>query len=132
MQKDQAMSDTAQDSRSYFLWTVGCQMNVADSNYIGAALEKRGYQMTEKIDEADIVVLNSCSVRASAEERIAGKLGEIAGLKRRHPNMFVALTGCMVTDDQTSLRRRFPMVDLFFKPSMVRLRSRPRRKGTMQ
>jgi tRNA-2-methylthio-N6-dimethylallyladenosine synthase len=120
MQKDQAMSDTAQDSRSYFLWTVGCQMNVADSNYIGAALEKRGYQMTEKIDEADIVVLNSCSVRASAEERIAGKLGEIAGLKRRRPNTFVALTGCMVTDDQTTLRRRFPMVDMFFKPSAVR------------
>jgi tRNA-2-methylthio-N6-dimethylallyladenosine synthase len=59
-------------------------------------------------------------VRLAAEEKIAGKLGAIAGLKRQHPNMFVALTGCMVTDDQATLRRRFPMVDLFFKPSMVR------------
>src|SRR5215211_6905395 len=114
------MGDTAQNERSYFIWTVGCQMNVADSNYIGAALEGRGWTQTERMDEADIVVLNSCSVRASAEERIAGKLGEIAGLKRRQPNLFVALTGCMVTDDQTTLRRRFPMVDLFFKPSAVR------------
>lgn len=114
------MSTTAADARRYFIWTVGCQMNVADSNYIGAALEGRGYTQTERMDEADVLVLNSCSVRASAEERIAGKLGEIAGLKRRQPRLFVALTGCMVTDDQTTLRRRFPMVDLFFKPSAVR------------
>jgi tRNA-2-methylthio-N6-dimethylallyladenosine synthase len=114
------MGETTQDDRSYFIWTVGCQMNVADSNYIGAALEGRGYAQTEKMDEANIVVLNSCSVRASAEERIAGKLGEITGLKRRRPDLFVALTGCMVTDDQTTLRRRFPMVDMFFKPSAVR------------
>ncbi len=114
------MADTSAQDRSYFIWTVGCQMNVADSNYVGAALEKRGYQATNAMDEADIIVLNSCSVRANAEERIAGKLGEIAGLKRRRPNAFVALTGCMVTDDQTTLRRRFPMVDLFFKPSAVR------------
>ena len=116
------MSDTPAetDARSYFIWTVGCQMNVADSNYVGAALQGRGYLATDNMEAADIVVLNSCSVRANAEERIAGKLGEIAGLKRRRPGTFVALTGCMVTDDQTTLRRRFPMVDLFFKPSAVR------------
>jgi tRNA-2-methylthio-N6-dimethylallyladenosine synthase len=109
-----------QADKSYFIWTVGCQMNVADSNYIGAALEGRGYAPTEEMETADVVVLNSCSVRASAEERIAGKLGELMGLKRRRPNLFVALTGCMVTDDQTTLRRRFPAVDLFFKPSAMR------------
>src|SRR6476646_11152831 len=114
------MDETTTDPRSYFIWTVGCQMNVADSNYVGAALEGRGYKPIERMEEADVIVLNSCSVRASAEERIAGKLGEIAGLKRRQPGLFVALTGCMVTDDQTTLRRRFPMVDLFFKPSAVR------------
>ncbi|MDQ2806042.1 MAG: tRNA (N6-isopentenyl adenosine(37)-C2)-methylthiotransferase MiaB [Chloroflexota bacterium] len=112
--------DQQQSEKSYFLWTVGCQMNVADSNYIGAALDGRGYVATEQMEGADVVVLNSCSVRASAEERIAGKLGELAGLKRRRPNTFVALTGCMVTDDQTTLKRRFPMVDLFFKPSAMR------------
>ncbi|MGI8587320.1 MAG: tRNA (N6-isopentenyl adenosine(37)-C2)-methylthiotransferase MiaB [Chloroflexia bacterium] len=114
------MGETGSEGSSYFIWTVGCQMNVADSNYIGAALEKRGYRPTEQMDGADIVVLNSCSVRASAEERISGKLGELVGLKRRRPNTFVALTGCMVTDDLTMLKRRFPMVDIFFKPSAVR------------
>jgi tRNA-2-methylthio-N6-dimethylallyladenosine synthase len=107
---------TTQTDKTYFIWTVGCQMNVADSNYVAAALQGAGYSEAPGMEQADVVVLNSCSVRLSAEERIAGKLGEIAGMKRRHPNMFVALTGCMVTDDQTSLRRRFPMVDLFFKP----------------
>jgi tRNA-2-methylthio-N6-dimethylallyladenosine synthase len=111
---------TTQADKTYFIWTVGCQMNVADSNYVAAALQGAGYGEAPDMERADVVVLNSCSVRLAAEERIAGKLGEIAGLKRRRPNMFVALTGCMVTDDQTSLRRRFPMVDLFFKPSMVR------------
>src|SRR5205085_9001190 len=106
--------------KTFRIWTVGCQMNVADSNYVAEALRQQGYAESQQLEGVDVVVLNSCSVRASAEERIAGKLGEIAGVKRRHPNMFVALTGCMVTDDQTTLRRRFPMVDLFFKPSAVR------------
>jgi tRNA-2-methylthio-N6-dimethylallyladenosine synthase len=95
-------------------------MNVADSNYVASALQRAGYDEAAALEEADVVVLNSCSVRLAAEEKIAGKLGEIVGLKRKHPHMFVALTGCMVTDDQATLRRRFPMVDLFFKPSMVR------------
>src|SRR3954454_6489584 len=107
-------------TKTYYIWTVGCQMNVADSNYVAAALQRAGYNEAPVLEEADVVVLNSCSVRLAAEEKIAGKLGEIVGLKRKHPNMFVALTGCMVTDDQATLRRRFPMVDLFFKPSMVR------------
>ena len=96
--------------KSYYIWTVGCQMNVADSNYVGAALQGAGYEAAPALEGADVVVLNSCSVRLAAEEKIAGKLGEIVGLKRKHPHMFVALTGCMVTDDQATLRRRFPMV----------------------
>src|SRR5919204_6511744 len=106
-------------ARSFYIWTIGCQMNVADSNYVAAALKKRGYAESEQIEAADVVVLNSCVVRQQAEDRIVGKLGELARIKKSRPNTFVALTGCMVTDDQTTLRRRFPMVDLFFKPSAV-------------
>lgn len=105
--------------KNYFIWTVGCQMNVADSNYVAAALQGRGYSEVEDIDAADVVVLNSCVVRQSAEDRIVGKLGEVAQLKKKKPDLFLALTGCMVTEDQTTLRRRFPMVDMFFKPSAV-------------
>jgi tRNA-2-methylthio-N6-dimethylallyladenosine synthase len=105
--------------KSYYIWTIGCQMNVADSNYVAAALKKRGYAESAEIEAADVVVLNSCVVRQQAEDRIVGKLGELARIKKSKPGTFVALTGCMVADDQTTLRRRFPMVDLFFKPSAV-------------
>ena len=60
----------------YHIWTVGCQMNVADSNYVAAALKKRGYTESGEIEAADVVVLNSCVVRQQAEDRIVGKLGE--------------------------------------------------------
>jgi tRNA-2-methylthio-N6-dimethylallyladenosine synthase len=106
-------------NKNYFIWTVGCQMNVADSNYVAAALKGRGYSETDAIESADVVVLNSCVVRQAAEDRIVGKLGEVAQLKKKRPDLFLALTGCMVTEDQTTLRRRYPMVDLFFKPSAV-------------
>lgn len=94
-------------------------MNVADSNYVAAALQGRGYAETDTIDAADVVVLNSCVVRQAAEDRIVGKLGEVAQLKKKNPDLFLALTGCMVTEDQTTLKRRYPMVDMFFKPSAV-------------
>src|SRR4051812_2896433 len=92
------------DNKSFYIWTVGCQMNVADSNYVAAALRKRGYDEAPEIDGADVVVLNSCTVRQAAEDRIVGKLGELARLKKARPNTFVALTGCMVTEDQTTLK----------------------------
>src|SRR3954469_3775209 len=114
------MQEIAQtNGKSFYIWTIGCQMNVADSNYVAAALKKRGYTEVEEIDAADVVVLNYCTVRQAAEDRIVGKLGELARLKKQKHGTFVALTGCMVTEDQTTLRRRFPMVDLFFKPSAV-------------
>src|SRR5438874_1838783 len=107
------------NGKSYYIWTIGCQMNVADSNYVAAALKRRGYAESAESEAADVVVLNSCVVRQQAEDRIVGKLGELARIKKSRPDTFVALTGCMVTDDQTTLRRRFPMVDMFFKPSAV-------------
>ncbi len=113
------MGNAQQKAKSFYIWTVGCQMNVADSNYVAATLKGKGYEESQELDGSDVVVLNSCVVRQAAEDRIVGKLGEVANLKRRNPGMFVALTGCMVTEDQTTLRRRFPMVDLFFKPSAV-------------
>jgi tRNA-2-methylthio-N6-dimethylallyladenosine synthase len=120
MEGKMSMSTTLDtNNKSYYIWTVGCQMNVADSNYVAAALRKRGYGEAAEIDKADVVVLNSCVVRQAAEDRIVGKLGELAQLKKKQPNMFVALTGCMVTEDQTTLRRRYPVVDMFFKPSAV-------------
>ena len=104
----------------YHIWTVGCQMNVSDSERLEAALQAVGYAPTERAEEADFVVLNSCSVRESAEERIFGKLGSLAHLKEHRPDARIVLWGCMVgPDNQSIFKNRLPMVDHFISPSAV-------------
>lgn len=98
----------------YHLWTIGCQMNQAESLRIAGILAAAGYERERQLDSADLVVLNTCVVRQSAEDRIVGTLGLLAGLKRERPTMKVALTGCFTARDRDELRRRFPQVDLFF------------------
>jgi tRNA-2-methylthio-N6-dimethylallyladenosine synthase len=97
----------------YHIWTIGCQMNRADSESIAAFLEQCGYRPTAKIDSADIIVLNSCVVRQSAEDKVANK---IDALRRLAAGKMLAVTGCIVDSDIDNLRRRFPRVDLFFGP----------------
>jgi len=92
-------------------------MNHADSIRIGNALEQTGYIYTEKLEQADLVLLNTCSVRQRAEESAQGKLGSLVPLKKKNPALVVAVTGCMVPPDdeaKAALYKRFPMVDLFF------------------
>jgi len=60
--------------RKYHIWTIGCQMNIADSNHVAAELEKIGYGPTDSLDNADVVVINTCVVRQSAEDKAVGKL----------------------------------------------------------
>ncbi|MEA2530130.1 MAG: tRNA-2-methylthio-N6-dimethylallyladenosine synthase, partial [Thermomicrobiales bacterium] len=107
----------AENGKHFFMWTIGCQMNEADSAKIAAMLQEVGYRPTDAEDEADIVVLNSCVVRQAAEDKVAGKLNSLIRLKRNRPEVPVVLTGCMVTNQQDALRSRFPHVDLFFDPS---------------
>lgn len=99
---------------SYFIMTVGCQMNKADSERIQNYLERQGCREAADAQSADLVILNTCAVRQSAEERTEGQLGQLAGLKKRQPNVAVAMTGCMVVPDTAAMQRRFPMVDMFF------------------
>ena len=104
----------------YHVWTVGCQMNVSDSERLEAALQAVGYAPTEHAEEADFIVLNSCSVRASAEERIVGKLGSLAHLKEQRPEAKIVLWGCMVgPNNQSIFKGQLGMVDHFVSPSAV-------------
>jgi tRNA-2-methylthio-N6-dimethylallyladenosine synthase len=107
----------APNGKRFFMWTIGCQMNEADSAKIAAMLQEVGYRPTMDETDADIVVLNSCVVRQAAEDKVAGKLNSLVRLKRQRPDVPVVLTGCMVTNQQEQLRERFPHVDLFFDPS---------------
>ena len=76
----------------YHIWTIGCQMNKADSERIGSCLEQIGYLTTPRAEEAEIIVLNSCVVRQSAENRVVNKLGALKSLKRGPQNPVLALT----------------------------------------
>ncbi len=103
--------------KRFHMWTIGCQMNEADSAKVAAMLQEVGYEPTTTEQDADVIVLNSCVVRQAAEDKVAGKLGSLARVKRERPDVQIVLTGCMVTKQQESLKARFPHVDLFFDPS---------------
>ena len=105
------------NGKRFYIWTIGCQMNEADSAKVAAMLQEVGYERTEREEEADIIVLNSCVVRQAAEDKVAGKLNSLVRLKREKPSMPLVLTGCMVTRQQEKLKQQFPHVDLFFNPS---------------
>lgn len=112
--------DGAPRAQRYYVWTVGCQMNVSDSERLEAALQGVGYSPAQQPEEASFIVLNSCSVRASAEERMLGKLGELVRVKRQHPDTKVVLWGCMVGPNNRSIfEKQLPMVDHFVSPSAV-------------
>lgn len=93
-------------------------MNVADSGHVAAQLEALGYQPVDRAEQADVVVINTCVVRQSAEEKAIGKLGALLPLKRRKPNTVIGLMGCMVgVKPSPALAERFPWVDVFMPPS---------------
>jgi tRNA-2-methylthio-N6-dimethylallyladenosine synthase len=100
----------------YYLWTVGCQMNKADSNKLAAGFERLGLRPVDRPERADVVVVNTCSVRQHAEDRAYSKLGRIREIKKARPGLKVAVMGCMVGLKTGDLERRFPFVDVFARP----------------
>ncbi|RME10245.1 MAG: tRNA (N6-isopentenyl adenosine(37)-C2)-methylthiotransferase MiaB [Ardenticatenia bacterium] len=105
--------------KKYHIWTIGCQMNVADSQRLGSELEKRGYEWTDEVEEADVIVLNTCVVREQAEQKIYGRLGSLKPLKTRgEGGPIVGLMGCLVgVKNPAPLRKAWPWVDVFMPPS---------------
>ena len=100
----------------YFLWTVGCQMNVADSEKLAAGFTRLGMEAVPEAASADIVVINTCSVRQHAEDRAYSQLGRVRLVKEERPDLKVAVMGCMVGLRTTDLEKRFPFVDVFARP----------------
>ena len=91
-------------------------MNQADSQRLGSALEQMGLQSVDDANDADVIVLNSCVVRQSAEDKVTGHVGAMVPLKKEHPDRLVALMGCMVGANTGQLASRFPHVDVFMRP----------------
>ena len=93
-------------------------MNVADSQRVGSSLEHLGYTSTETIEEADVIVLNTCVVRQSAEDKALGRLSSLLPLKRQNPDLVINLMGCLVgVRGADKLRQKLPYVDVFSPPS---------------
>src|SRR5512142_2789280 len=102
----------------YHIWTEGCQMNLADSQRVASELEKLGYRATRDAESADVVVLNTCVVRQSAEDKAYSRLMSLKPLKQSRPELVLGLMGCLVgVRNPAPLQARFPFVDVFLPPS---------------
>lgn len=106
------------DAMKYHIWTEGCQMNVSDSQRVATALENFGYIRSKDPAEADVIVLNTCVVRQSAEDKAYGRLSSLKPLKLKNPDLVINLMGCLVgIRGNPGLKKRFPYVDVFSPPS---------------
>ena len=101
---------------TFHIWTLGCQMNQADSIKLAAGLERLGYRATESDEDADLVVINTCSVRQHAEDRAYSRLGMLRKRREHGATAKIAVMGCMVGPKTDELRRRFPYVDAWARP----------------
>ena len=91
-------------------------MNKAESERLGSYLEQHGYRASATAEAAELIVVNSCVVRQSAEDRVSGKINALKSIKRSRPELTLAVTGCLVDSEVDQLKERFPHVDHFFKP----------------
>ena len=99
-----------------FVRTYGCQQNVADSEKIKGMLQSSGFDFTDEPENADFILFNTCAVREHAEDRVFGNVGALKNIKRRHPQILIALCGCMMEQEHVANRiyKSFPFVGLVF------------------
>ena len=115
-------SSSSKSSNSYYIWTIGCQMNKADSERLESAFLQLGLTSTVSPQQADVIVLNSCVVRQSAEDKVVGMLSSLKPLKGKSDEesgseqRIIALMGCMVGANTDKLQKQFPYVDVFMRP----------------
>ncbi len=97
-----------------YINTIGCQMNVYDSEQIAIQLAATGYHQTASLEKADLVLLNTCTVRAKAEQKAFSFLGRLARLKKKKPGLIVGVGGCVAQQEGNNILKRVPHVDLVF------------------
>ena len=110
------MIQKAERPKKVKILTWGCQMNVADSGHMAGILQQDGYEITQSEEAADVVLLNTCSIRELAEDKVFSKLGELRERKEKEPNLVVGVCGCMATNIKEAIFKRAPHVDLLCGP----------------
>ena len=103
-------------NKKYLVITYGCQMNIHESEKLSGMLEELGYQKTDKKEDADIIVFNTCCIRQGAEDRAFGNIGALKPLKKKNKNLIIAVCGCMTQqkDRVEKLEKTYPFVDIVF------------------
>lgn len=102
--------------KKYFIITYGCQMNVHDSEKLAGMLENIEYHQANKLEEADIILLNTCTIRENADLKVFGKVGSLKKLKEENPDLIIGVGGCMMQSENAvqQLYEKYPQVDLIF------------------
>lgn len=108
---------------NYFIHTYGCQMNIHDSEKIAGILEKLGYTVCDSVNDADIIVFNTCCIRETAEQKIYGHIGAVKKLKRKNPRLISVVCGCMSQQDGVAqhIRESYPYIDIVLGTSDLNL-----------
>src|SRR5436309_7431930 len=102
------------EPRRFYIRTFGCQMNEHDSERIAGLLAADGMEHTDDVDEADVVVFNTCCVRENADNKLYGHLGRVKALKERRPDLQIAVAGCLAQKDRELIVERAGHVDVVF------------------
>jgi tRNA-2-methylthio-N6-dimethylallyladenosine synthase len=105
--------------KKLYIETVGCQMNLLDSELVTARLKQDGYDLTDQIEQADAILYNTCSVRQHAEDKVYSALGRLKRLKERKPDVAIGVLGCMAQKDQDLVFERAPHVDVVVGPGQL-------------
>jgi tRNA-2-methylthio-N6-dimethylallyladenosine synthase len=104
----------ATTTKTYAVRTFGCQMNEHDSERIAGLLEADGFTQAERVDEADVIVLNTCCIRENADNKLYGNLGHLKALKAQRPDLTIMVGGCLAQKDRATILDRAPHVDVVF------------------
>jgi tRNA-2-methylthio-N6-dimethylallyladenosine synthase len=108
------------ETRKIYIETYGCQMNLADTELLVGLLKPHGYEPTQVVTQADVILLNTCAIREHAEERVLGRLGELVHYKARKPGVRLGLTGCMAQHQRERLLDKAPFLDIVLGPDAYR------------
>lgn len=103
-------------SKGFFIATMGCQMNKYDSDHLARELMKKGYVPVETADQADVVLINTCTVREKADQKAMSLLGRISRIKRKRPHMVLGMAGCLAQREGSGLMQRFSQLDMVVGP----------------
>src|SRR5262249_52040908 len=113
-------NEIVMETRKVYIETYGCQMNLADTELLIGLLKPHGYEPTQTVAQADVILLNTCAIREHAEERVLSRLGELAHHKVRRPEVRLGLPGCMAQHRREKLLDKAPFLDPVLGPDAYR------------